>query len=99
MAFKIVWSELARQDLRDIVEFIARDNPPVAETFGYLLISRVDSLSEFPRLGRMVPEIRNEDIREIVFRSYRIVYRVDEARRAVAVIRVWHGARGEPEIP
>jgi plasmid stabilization system protein ParE len=44
MAFKIVWSELARQDLRDIVEFIARDNPQIAESFGYSLITKVDSL-------------------------------------------------------
>ena len=45
MAFKIIWSEQARDDLQSIVLFIARDNPPVAESFGYLLMSKVDVLA------------------------------------------------------
>lgn len=98
MAFKIIWSELACQDLRDIVEFIARDNRQVAEAFGFLLISKVDSLSRFPRMGRVVPEIEDDAFREIIFRSYRIIYHVEDAQHAIAVIRIWHGARGEPEI-
>ena len=51
MAFTIIWSDHAREDLRDIVLFIARDNPPVAESFGYLLMSRVDYLAEFPKMA------------------------------------------------
>jgi addiction module RelE/StbE family toxin len=99
MAFKIVWSELARQDLQDIVEFIARDNLPAAETFGYNLIAKVDPLQNFPRLGRAVPEKGNEDIREIIFRPYRIVYQVVEAQKVIAIVRLWHAARGDPDIP
>jgi|WetSurMetagenome_2_1015567.scaffolds.fasta_scaffold1236324_2 toxin ParE1/3/4 len=99
MAFKIIWSRQAREDLRDIVTFIALDNPTAAEAFGYLLMTKVDALASFPRLGRVVPEENDEDIREIIFRPYRIVYQVIEKQRAVAIARVWHGARGEPEIP
>ncbi len=99
MAFKIIWSRQAREDLRDIVTFIALDNPIVAESFGYLLMTKVDALAQFPRLGRVVPEEDDEDIREIIFRSYRIVYQVIEKQQIVAIARVWHGARGEPEIP
>jgi plasmid stabilization system protein ParE len=46
-------------------------------SFGYELISETDRLQAFPELGRIVPEYRNDHIREIVFRPYRIVYRVD----------------------
>ena len=46
-------------------------------SFGYALISETDRLREFSEFGRIVPEYRNDDIREIVFRPYRIVYRVD----------------------
>ncbi len=98
MAFKIVWTEQARDDLGGIVRFIALDNPTVAERFGFQLISKVDNLANFPRLGRMVPECGQETIREIIFRPYRIVYRVIESEQTVAVARVWHAARGEPEI-
>jgi plasmid stabilization system protein ParE len=50
MAFKIIWSEQARDDLQSIVLFIAEDNPPVAESFGCLLMSKVDVLAQFPQL-------------------------------------------------
>jgi plasmid stabilization system protein ParE len=35
MAYKLIWSPVSRDDLRDIVRFIARDNPERAESFGY----------------------------------------------------------------
>ena len=97
MAFQIIWSEQSRDDLRSIVLFIARDNPRVAETFGYLLMSKVDLLMQFPQLGRVVPEENDEAIREIIFRSYRIIYKVE--KEIIAIVRVWHGARGEADIP
>jgi toxin ParE1/3/4 len=99
MAFKIIWSEQARDDLQAIMLFIAQDKPPVAESFGYLLMSKVDVLAQFPRLGRVVPEENDERIREIIFRSYRIIYKVLAEKEIVAIARVWHGARGEPAIP
>ena len=99
MAFKIIWSRQARDDLRDIVTFIAANNPPVAESFGFRLMAKVDLLAEFPQIGRIVPEEEDENIREIIFPPYRIVYRVLAEHRLVAIARVWHGARGEPEIP
>ncbi len=99
MAFKIIWSEQARDDLQAIVLFIAQDNPPVAASFGYLLMSKVDVLAQFPQFGRVVPEENDETVREIIFRSYRIIYKVLAEKQIVAIARIWHGARGEPEIP
>jgi len=81
------------------VLFIAQDNPPVAESFGYLLMSKVDVLAQHPQLGRIVPEENDETIREIIVRSYRIIYKILEGKQIVAIARVWHGARGEPDIP
>ena len=94
MAYKLVWSPAARDDLHDIVVFIARDNPNRAMSFGYELISETDRLREFPDSGRVVPEYRNDDIREIVFRPYRIVYRVNHENEVCEIARVWHSARG-----
>jgi plasmid stabilization system protein ParE len=56
MAYKLIWSPAARDDLHDIVIFIARDNPSRAMSFGYELISQTDWLREFAELGRVVPE-------------------------------------------
>jgi plasmid stabilization system protein ParE len=50
-------------------------------------------------MGRVVPEFGVPSIREIIFKSYRIVYRVNHESRVVEVSRFWHGARGTPELP
>jgi len=98
MAYKLIWSPAARDDLHDIVFFISRDNRRRAETFGYRLITETDKLQDFPELGRVVPEYSLPIIREIIVRSYRVVYRVDHERKLIEIARVWHGARGTPEL-
>ena len=98
MAYKLIWSPAARDDLHDIVVFIARDNPERAMSFGYQLISETDRLHDFPALGRIVPEYENQCLREIIFRPYRIVYRVNHDRKICEIARVWHSARGVPPI-
>ena len=55
-------------------------------------------MAGFPRMGRVVQEIGDDLTREIILAPYRIVYELDDAPGTVAVIRVWHGARGEPEL-
>ena len=62
-------------------------------------MSKVDVLAQFPQLGRVVPEENDETIREIILRPYRIIYKVLAEKQIIGVVRVWHGARGEPEIP
>lgn len=98
MAFKVVWSPLSRDDLHDIVMFISRDSPRRAEAFAYRLIQHTDLLLEHPEAGRVVPEYRNTQIREILFKPYRIVYRFDPGRKVAEIIRVWHAARGNPDL-
>lgn len=98
MAYKLIWSPASRDDLRDIVTFISRDSPPRAETFAYRLIAECDGLQNFPESGRVVPEYHISTIREVFVRSYRIVYRVDHERKRVEIARVWHAARGTPEL-
>ena len=98
MAYKLIWSPASRDDLRDIVTFISRDSPPRAQTFAYRLIAESDKLQNFSELGRIVPEYSVPTIREIIVRSYRIVYRVDHQRKLVEIARVWHAARGTPEL-
>jgi len=55
-------------------------------------------LKDFPQIGRVLPEEGDENIREIILRPYRIIYRVMPAQQVVAIARIWHGARGEPQI-
>ncbi len=98
MGYRIALSPSARKDLRDIVRYISLDSPQRAITFGQFLILNTKRLAEFPELGRVVPEFDIPTIREIVVRSYRVIYRVNHADCRVDVIRFWHSARGTPEI-
>ena len=97
MACKIIWSHASRDDLRDIVRFIARDNPQRAESFGYELMRRTDILQKHPEAGRIVPEYRDPRLREIIYRPYRIVYRLKVEDNSIEIARVWHAARGTPQ--
>ena len=99
MAHKIIWSLQAREDLREIVTHIRQDNSDAATAFGYALIKLVDVLENFPELGRRVPKFDDENIREVIHRPYRITYQSMEARQLVAIVRDWHGARGQPKLP
>lgn len=79
MDYQLVLSPSARADLHDIVRYISFDAPDRALEFGLFLVSRTRLLSEAPQLGRIVPEFEDAFIREIVVRSYRVVYRLDES--------------------
>ncbi|MFU8892970.1 MAG: type II toxin-antitoxin system RelE/ParE family toxin [Luteolibacter sp.] len=99
MAFRVVWSETALADLHDLVRYIARDDRQVAKRFGDLIVAKVQSLQAFPRIGRIVPEYREDRLRELIMTPYRIVYEIDDEMMTLAILRIWHGARGNLELP
>jgi toxin ParE1/3/4 len=98
MGYQVTLSPSARRDLRDIVRYISFDSPDRAIAFGQFLVSNTKRLADFPQLGRVVPEFENSLIREIVVRSYRVVYRINEENQRIDVVRFWHAARGNPEF-
>lgn len=78
MDFKVFLSAQALIDLERIIVYITFDNAEAAERMGHQLLNAALSSTTFRRRGRMVPEFGRQEIREIVFRSYRIIYRVNE---------------------
>jgi toxin ParE1/3/4 len=98
MAYTLIWSPASRDDLRDIISFISRDSRQRAEAFAYRLIAETDKLQSLPEIGRVVPEFDIPTVRELILRTYRIVYRLDHERKLVEVARVWHAARGTPGL-
>jgi len=85
-------------DLKEIVQYIAAEDAAAAKRIGYSLIDGSKALSRFPRKGRVVPEFGIDSLREIHLKPYRIVYRVFDEPRTVEIVRVWHSARGTPEV-
>ena len=91
MPTRIRWTRQAREDLRAIRDFIARDAPRTASAYVQRLRRSVERLRTFPLIGQVVPELGKEDVREIIQGNYRIIYRVGQGY--VDVLTVFHGAR------
>ena len=91
MAHRIVWSRRAGQDLDSITEYIAADSRAYAGTVLKSIVNQTRILERFPQAGRKVPEFDDENPRELVVYSYRIIYRLqkDEA----LIVAVIHGKR------
>lgn len=98
MDYQVRLSRSARLDLQNIVRYISINDPARALRFGRFLIRSALTLSQFPKRGRVLPELGDEAIREIIVRAYRIVYHLDHDKRVVEVIRIWHAARGTPDM-
>lgn len=98
MGIPVILTPQSLADLRVIVRRIALNDPERAKAYGNLLIDRALSLSTFPERGRVVPELNDPSVREIIRGSYRIIYEVMEEPKAIYVLRFWHAARGEPEV-
>ena len=98
MDYRIVWTVTALEDLRDLVRYIAADDRATARRFGDRMIKRIEGLAGFPRIGRKVPEYQNDLIREVILTPYRLIYEVDDDGSVISVLRIWHCARGEPEL-
>ena len=88
---KLRWTARARRDLSAIGRYIARDDPVAARRWLERLRARARSAAKKPRVGRVVPELQREDLREVLLRTYRIVYRVRED--AIHVLTVFEGHR------
>ena len=89
---RLHWTREALQRLAEIEDFIAKDNAERAAKFVDEIAAHAESvLTGEPRSGRTVPEISNPEIRELLFKKYRIVYRVK--KNAVEILTVFEGHR------
>lgn len=98
MAYRLSWSPTARFDLRNLSAYIAEDNPIAARNFVQGVIRAVDRLPTFPESGRVVPEFNDPMIREVIRKPCRIVYRIKTGEKLIEIARVWHAARGIPQL-
>ena len=99
MVAKIIWSPSALSDLEAITAYIAADNLAAALAIGAQVIETVEQTSAFPRMGKVFRTPGPLEHREMIAGKYRLIYRYDESRSVLLILRIWHGARGKPEIP
>ena len=93
---RIVWTEPAVEDLRELHAYIARDSETYASGFVERITLAADRLGDFPNIGRIVPETNNENVRELLYQRYRVIYRVKG--NTIEILSVIHGGRDLEEI-
>jgi toxin ParE1/3/4 len=92
---KVIWRDEATANLENIYAYVSLySSADSAWNLVNRLVARADDLGDFPQMGRVVPELQDPEIRELLEKGYRIVYRVK--RDEVEVLTVFHTSRASP---
>lgn len=98
MDYKVIWDDEALLELEQAVRYIAKHNSNAAQKTGDTILQKAGALGAFPQRGKVFRKLNRPDVREIPVPPYRIIYHVKDDERSVRILKVWHGARREPEI-
>jgi plasmid stabilization system protein ParE len=77
--------------LHGVVQFIALDSPTYAAATAGRILAAVERLRQHPRMGRIVPEYEDANLRELIVGNYRVVYKIRGTR--VGIVAIVHGSR------
>jgi toxin ParE1/3/4 len=92
---EIQWSPLAIERVIELAEYIALDKPDVAIEWANKIFDSTEKLQNHPKIGRVVPEINEEDYRELIEGNYRIIYWLGSCEK-ISVLTVCHGRKRFP---
>ena len=95
MAFDVEVTDLARNDIDDAVTYIAQGSQAAAAKWKIELQALILSLQEMPGRFPIVPEAAELQVtyRSVVHYSHPVVFRIDDEKNVVYIVRVYHGAR------
>ena len=85
----VVWSEPAKEDLKKIFDYIADDSKYYAIKVSQEFVEKSEQLEKLPMMGRIVPELENPNIRELILYSYRLIY--DISHKRIEILAIVHG--------
>lgn len=89
----VVWSGQAKKELDDCAEYIDRDSPFYAAQFVDSILEKTKQLEIYPDSGRIVPEIGDLTIRELIHGNYRIIYKYFASENCCQILSIYHSAR------
>ena len=87
----VKWSVPAKNDLKQIHDYIAKDSKYYAQNVVQEIVTKSEKLTDFPEIGRAVPEISDQNIRELIVYSYRLIYGISET--GIEILAIIHGRR------
>lgn len=97
--YEIAWTRTAETDLKEIINYIAIDNPENALTIFQKIKKNASSLYSIPERCRIAPELREQGImqyRELIVKPWRIIFRI--AEKKVYVLSVLDSRRNIEDI-
>jgi len=89
MDYKVVWSPEAIEDLLSIAEYIERGSEFYARAVVIKILDISRSIKNIPSRGRVVPEVGDDNIRELFVYSYCVIYQIQESE--ILIVAVIHG--------
>jgi toxin ParE1/3/4 len=89
---KVIWTARALADLEDISEYISKDSSRYAKMTLEKLLERAKMVGSNTLIGRIVPELNQKHIREIIAGNYRIIYQTTDLKLAF-ILTVHHSSR------
>lgn len=97
--YNVIWADIAADDLKNIVEYIADDSLSNAQKAFDKITEKASGLYLIPERGRLVPELKEQGIlqyRELIYYPWRIIYRISENK--VYVLSVLDSRRNIEDI-
>ena len=88
----ILFSESAFEDLENIKEYyLDLGAPEIGENFIIAILKHIETLTDHPDIGRVVPEFNEKHIRELIHPPFRVVYLRSKA--LINIVRIWRSER------
>jgi addiction module RelE/StbE family toxin len=87
----VKWSVPAKNDLKQVHDYIAKDSKYYAQNVVREIVAKTEALTNFPEIGRVVPEISDQNIRELIVYSYRLIYEISKV--GIEILAIIHGRR------
>jgi toxin ParE1/3/4 len=87
----VKWSQRARADLKAIHDYIAKDSPRDAKRVAHEIRLKAETVIELPYSGRKIPEVNDEQLREVPSYSWRIIYQIRKGE--IFVVTLVHKRR------
>jgi len=89
---KVCLTDSAVNDLRELLHYYEEQSvPQVGRRFVADILDRVETLTDNPDIGRVVPEFSTDNIRELIHKPFRVVYLRESS--TIFIIRVWRSEK------
>jgi toxin ParE1/3/4 len=93
---KVMMSDPALDDVEALEIYLAEKSPAKAKKITREIFTRGRALATFPRRGRKIPELGDDNLRELIVGDYRVMYEIDDDAGVVEILAVFHGKRDFP---